>query len=814
MPAAMNALPIDDVFPAVRVALGEGNRLVLAAPPGAGKTTRVPLALAGLAGKPGVIDGRILMLEPRRIAARMAAERMASSLGERLGQTVGLTTRVDRKVSAATRIEVITDGLFTRRILSDPELKGVGAVLFDEFHERRLNSDLGLALALEAQGALREDLRLLIMSATLDTAAVARAVSAPVIESEGRMFPVETRYLGRSEDRIEDRMPKAVRQALREEAGSVLAFLPGAREIHRTAEALEGLGPDIIIAPLFGALSPAEQDAAVSPAPLGKRKVVLATDLAESALTIEGVRIVIDSGLSRVAEDEAGGLGTRLSTVRASRASVDQRRGRAGRTAPGVCYRLWDEAATRGLMAAPVPEILSSDLSGLVLALAEWGERDPAKLTWLDPPPAGKYRAAEAQLKALGAIDEAGALTAKGREMARLPMAPRLAALIAAAPGAAEKALAAEVAALAGERGMGGDSSDLRDRLQRFRADGSPRARSLKAQAASWGGGAAPGGNLAALLAFAWPDQVARRRPGSDGAYLMASGRAANLPTTDNLAKSDWLVVADLGGAAREPRITLALPLTEAEALASQKVLTEDRATFDPKTGKFAARRVKALGAIILSEAPLPKPSADAAAAAMFAALEAGGFAAIGAEEVIEETLSRLRILEQAGLIEAPVREAAELVSSAADWLLPLLRRKGAAVPAPHEVRDALVQSFDWPMQEALRHHAPLTLDLPSGQTARVDWLDPRAPLVSARAQAFFGLTAHPAIAAGRVPVTVEMLSPGMKPVATTQDLARFWGAGYKDMAKDMRGRYPKHDWPEDPANARAHEGRTKKRLS
>lgn len=789
-------------------------------PAGAGGAARggqddaVPLALAGLAGGPGVIDGRILMLEPRRIAARMAAERMASSLGERLGQTVGLTTRVDRKVSAATRIEVITDGLFTRRILSDPELKGVGAVVFDEFHERRLNTDLGLALALEAQGALREDLRLLIMSATLDTAAVARAVNAPVIESEGRMFPVETRYLGRSDERIEDRMPKAVRQALREEAGSVLAFLPGAREIHRTAEALEGLGPDIIVAPLFGALSPAEQDAAVSPAPAGKRKVVLATDLAESALTIEGVRIVIDSGLSRVAEDEAGGLGTRLSTVRASRASVEQRRGRAGRTAPGVCYRLWDEAATRGLMAAPLPEILSSDLSGLVLALAEWGERDPSKLTWLDPPPPGKYRAAEAQLKALGAIDEAGALTAKGREMARLPMSPRLAALIASAPGAAEKALAAEVAALAGERGMGGDSSDLRVRLQRFRADSSPRARSLKAQAAGWGGGGAPGGDLAKLLAAAWPDQVARRRPGSDGAYLMASGRAATLPATDNLAKSDWLVVADLGGAAREPRITLALPLSEAEALASQKLVTEDRATFDPKTGKFAARRVKALGAIILSEAPLPKPSADAAAAAMLAAVEAGGFAAIGAQEVIEETISRLRILQEAGLIEAAVKDPAELVAKAADWLLPLLRRKGASVPAPQEVRDVLVQSFDWPVQEALRNHAPLTLDLPSGQTARVDWLDPRAPLVSARAQAFYGLTAHPAIAAGRVPVTVEMLSPGMKPAATTQDLARFWGAGYKDMAKDMRGRYPKHDWPEDPANARAHEGRTKKRLS
>ncbi|MEQ9504979.1 MAG: ATP-dependent helicase C-terminal domain-containing protein [Hyphomonas sp.] len=430
------------------------------------------------------------------------------------------------------------------------------------------------------------------------------------------------------------------------------------------------------------------------------------------------------------------------------------------------------------------------------------------------PPPAGKYRAAEAQLLALGALDASGALTPKGREMARLPMAPRLAALIASAPGPAEKALAAEVAALAGERGMGGDSSDLRDRLQRFRADGSPRARSLKAQASSWGGGGKPGGDLARLLAAAWPDQVARRRPGSDGAYLMASGRAANIPATDGLAKSEWLVIADLGGAAREPRITLALPLAETEVLASQRVVTEDRATFDARTGKFSARRVKALGAIILSEAPLPKPSADAAANAMLDAVLTGGFAALGAGDVVEETLSRLRILESASLIEAPVREAASLVETADDWLLPLLRRKGASVPAPHEIRDALTQSFDWPVQEALRQHAPLTLDLPSGQTARVNWLDPRAPLVSARAQAFYGLAEHPKIASGRVAVTVELLSPGMKPAATTQDLVRFWGAGYKDMAKDMRGRYPKHDWPDDPANAGAHEGRTKKRLT
>lgn len=807
------ALPIDDVMPEILRAMAAESRLVLAAPPGAGKTTRVPLALAGLIGAPGVINGRILMLEPRRVAARMAAERMASSLGERLGQTIGLTTRVDRKVSKGTRIEVITDGLFTRRILNDQELGGVGAVIFDEFHERRLNADLGLALAMDVQAVLREDLRLLIMSATLDTAAVAGAIGAPVIESEGRMYPVETRYLGRSEARIEDRMPKVIRQALREQEGSILAFLPGAREINRTAEALSGLGPDTLIAPLYGALSPADQDAAVSPAPPGKRKIVLATDIAESALTIEGVRIVIDSGLSRVAEEDLGGLGSRLTTVRASRASADQRRGRAGRTAPGVCYRLWDEAATRGLMAAPVPEILVSDLSGLALTLAEWGAQDAGALTWMDAPPPGKLKAARAALTALGALDEAGRLTERGREMSRLPLAPRLAALVASAPSPAEKALAAEIAAMMGERGMGGDSTDLTHRLQRFRADGSARARTLKQQAKSWGGGAAPGGALESLLAGAWPDQVARRRPGSAGSYLMASGRAAQVPPSDGLAKSEWLVVADLGGAAKEPRILLGLPISEAEALASQKMVTEERAAFDPKSGKFSARRVKALGAIILSEAPLPKPSAETAAAAMLAAVEAESFAALGAGEVIEETLSRLRVLSEAGLIAPPGMTQESLLASAADWLLPLLKRKGASVPAPHEVRDALIQSLDWPVQEALRLHAPLSLDLPSGQTARVDWLDPRAPLVSARAQAFYGLSEHPSLAAGRVPVTAELLSPGMKPVATTQDLARFWTGGYKDMAKDMRGRYPKHDWPDDPASARAHEGRTKKRL-
>ncbi|WP_290497065.1 ATP-dependent helicase HrpB [Hyphomonas sp. UBA4494] len=813
MQSSLPSLPIDDVLAEICAGLRDHARLVLAAPPGAGKTTRVPLALAGLLGEAPIIEGKIIMLEPRRIAARMAAQQMANSIGEKLGQSVGLTTRVDRKVSAATRVEVITDGLFTRRILSDPELAGVGAVIFDEFHERRLNSDLGLTLAMEAQGALRDDLRILIMSATLDTEKVSSVLGAPVVESQGRQYPVETKYLGRSQDRIEDRMAAAVRKALREEEGSILAFLPGAREIQRTAEQLETVLDNARVAPLFGALSPAEQDAAVSPAPEGMRKIVLATDIAESALTIEGVRIVIDSGLSRVAEEAAGGLGTRLSTVKASRASVDQRRGRAGRLSPGVCYRLWDEAATRGLMAAPVPEILKSDLSGLVLTLAEWGERDATRLTWMDAPPAGRLKAAQELLSTLGAIDETGALTVLGSEMARLPLPPRLGALVASAPNAEARALAAEIAALAGERGMGGNSPDLRQRLAGFRRDGSPRARSLKAQAKSWGKGAAPSGDVAKLLARAWPDQIARKRPGSAGSYLMGSGRAAMLPESEALAKQDWLVIADLGGAAKEARISLAAPISEADALEIGDIVSEDRATFDPKTGKFAARRVKALGAIILSESPLPKPSPTVAARAMLEAIAEEGFEAIGAGDVVRETLARIAMLETAGCLDKRGWNTVKLVETANDWLFPLLKRKGAQVPAPHAVREDLIASLDWQVQEALRKEAPLSLSLPSGQTARVDYLDDRAPLISARAQAFYGLGDHPKLASGRVPVTVEMLSPGMKPVATTQDLGRFWGAGYLDMAKDMRGRYPKHDWPADPASAKAHEGRTKKRL-
>lgn len=809
----VDKLPIEDVLADISTALSVGNRLVLAAPPGAGKTTLVPLSLAGLYDLPACVTGKILLLEPRRVAARMAAQRMAHSVSGRLGDKIGLSTRIDRKVSAQTQIEVITDGLFARRILADPELSGVGAVIFDEFHERRLNNDMGLALALDAQAALREDLKIVIMSATLDTATVALAIDAPVIESHGRQFPVETRYLGRSTDRIEDQMERAIRKALQQSDGSILAFLPGAADIRRLAERLERVPPDVMVAPLFGALSPGEQDAAVSPAPAGMRKIVLATDIAESSLTIEGVTVVVDSGLARIAEEDVGGLGSRLTTVKASRASVDQRRGRAGRTAPGVCYRLWDEAATRGLAPAPMPEILKSDLAGMVLALAEWGEADAGNLTWIDAPPKGRLAAARAQLEALGALDAEARLTALGRDMSRYPLAPQLAALVARAEAGPSRALAAQIAALVGERGMGGNSTDLRERLSRFRTDGSGRAKALMRQAKVWGESAIPSSDIENLLAQAWPHQIARRRTGDAAIFLMASGRAGRLPETDPLVRSDWMVIVDMGGGAKEVRISLALPISEEVALAHGHVARADIATFDAVEKRVTARRIKRMGAIILSEAPLPKPPKKVAAAAIQAVVETDGFEVIGAQSVVQETVNRLALLAGASILDrVPTMDDWRLNLDA--WLKPLLLKSAPILPSEAAVREALIQHLEWPLQEGLRKDAPLSYKLETGQTVRVDYLSPRAPLIMARAQVFYGAQRHPSLAGGRVPLTVELLSPAQRAVAATQDLPAFWAGGYADMAKDMRSQYPKHDWPDDPANAASHEGLTKRRLN
>ncbi|HEX5212673.1 MAG TPA: ATP-dependent helicase HrpB, partial [Pseudolabrys sp.] len=591
-------LPIDDALPRLTAALAANNCAVLVAPPGAGKTTRVPLVLLD---EPWAKDKKILVLEPRRLAARAAAARMASTLGEQVGATVGLRVRFGSKVSKRTRIEVVTEGIFTRLILDDPSLDGVAAVLFDEFHERSLDADLGLALARDAQQGLREDLKILVMSATLDGARVATLLGgAPVVESQGRAFPVETRYLGRDpRARIEKQVADAVERALRAEQGSALVFLPGAGEIRRTETLLRDRinDPVVDIVALYGALDAREQDRAISPSPAGRRKVVLATSIAETSLTIEGVRVVVDSGLARVPRYEPDVGLTRLETVRVSRAAADQRRGRAGRTEPGVCYRLWDEPQTGSLEPYTRPEILSADLSSFVLDLAEWGANDPGKLAFLDPPPQAALSEAKALLSELGALDEQGRITEEGRKLRALPLPPRLARMVtdAGAQGAGDQA--AQIAAVLTERGLGGDDPDLRHRLDQFRRDRSARGQDARAMARRWvdtaGGKDGDNTSVGSLLALAFPDRVAKNRGGGVGGFLLANGRGGNVDPASSLAREPFLVVAELTGAAAASRIILAAPiaLEEIEARFGSQIENRERVTFDTVSASLRARR-------------------------------------------------------------------------------------------------------------------------------------------------------------------------------------------------------------------------------
>lgn len=803
-------LPIDSAIAEIRDRLAANRRLVLAAPPGAGKTTRLPLAILE---EPWLAGRRAVLLEPRRIAARMAAERMAGVLGERVGATVGLSTRVDRLVSAKTRIEIVTDGLVARRLVADPELSGTGALLFDEFHERSLAADLALALALDAQGALRPDLRIIVMSATLDVEAVARRIDAPHVVSSGRQFDIRTIYLGRPAARLEDAVAAAVRRALRENAGSALVFLPGRGEILRLADRLVDLPADVDVAPLYGALSPPEQNAAVAPASSGKRKVVLATDIAESSLTIEGVSIVIDAGLSRESEFDAES-GSRLVTVKASRASVDQRRGRAGRLGPGVCYRLWDENDTRGLLPAPRPEILAADLSGLALTLAEWGERDAARLVWIDPPPEGRLALARSGLVALGALDGAGRITEFGRAVARLPFEPRLAAMIAGETDPARRALAGEIAVLLSERGLGGVSVDLRDRIARFRRERSPRAAALRAQAARWSGGGAPAAveEAGRILARARPERIARVRGGEPGLFLMANGRAARLDADDPFAREAWLAVADATGARSGARILAAAPISETDAVELGPLETIDEARFD--SGAIKARRIRRIGAIVLSETPLAAAGGAAAVNALVCAVREYGLDLLPAADSVREMQARIAFARAQEEADWPDWSDAALLEDADAWLPSLLGDPPRLDrPNADEVRRALLDRLSWAARRRFEDLAPTSVA--AGHRAfPIDYRAEGGPRIEARVQEFYGLKVHPAIAGGRVALAVSLLSPAKRQIALTRDLPAFWAAGYHDMAKDMRGRYPKHDWPEDPSAARPHEGRTKARLA
>jgi len=804
-------LPVEDILPALGAALETRSSAVLVAPPGAGKTTLVPLRLLGA---PWLGQGKIVMLEPRRLAARAAASRMAQTLGEKVGETVGYRVRLQSKVSARTRIEVVTEGVFTRMILADPSLEGVGAVIFDEFHERSLDADLGLALARDAQGLLRDDLRILVMSATLDGAAVARLLDdAPVIESHGRAYPVQTRYLGRDERlRLEDQAARAVERALAEESGGVLVFLPGQGEILRTAERLnERLRrSEVSVAPLYGALDPAQQDAAIAPAAPGTRKVVLATSIAETSLTIEGVRVVVDCGLARVPRfDPASGL-TRLATVRVSRAAADQRRGRAGRTEPGVAYRLWDEAETRALPAFADPEILDADLTGLALDLARWGARDPADLAFLDPPPAAAFAEARALLRRLEALTEDGVLTAHGEALSEVPLAPRLAHMVLKAGETGQAGRAALIAALVSERGLGGRDTDLRHRLEGLLRDRSPRARDAKALAERWarlagrrsgaGQGAGEALDDGLLLAFAYPERIAKAR-GGRGEFQLVSGRGAFVEPTDALARERWLAIAEMGGGERRDRILLAAPLEEVELVAAFAGQMEtDYRLEESGGGKLRAKRLTRLGRLVVREEIDEAPDPAVIAAALTERVRTEGLGKLPWGEAIASFRRRVMFLQGQGLNLPDISDFG-LLQRLDDWLAPLLVGLRSLAALKPDALDGVVRSLvPWDQQRQVDSLAPARWTAPTGNSFAIDYAAEGGPRVEVRVQEVFGLFEHPSV--GGVPLTLSLLSPAHRPIQTTKDLPGFWKGSWKDVRSDMRGRYPKHVWPEDPASA------------
>ena len=815
-------LPIDAALPELTAALRANNAAVLVAPPGAGKTTRVPLVLAAEPwAKRSEKPGRILVLEPRRLAARAAAERMAHNLGERVGETVGLRVRFGSKVSRRTRIEIVTEGIFTRLILDDPMLEGVAAVLFDEFHERSLDADLGLALARDAQQGLREDLKILVMSATIDGARVAALMGsavlggAPVIESQGKSFAVETRYVGRDARPIEPQVADTILHAMRAEPGSLLAFLPGAAEIRRAQALLENRINDATtdIVPLYGALGGDEQARAIEPAPPGRRKIVLATSIAETSITIDGVRIVVDSGVARVPRYEPDVGVTRLETVRVSRAAADQRRGRAGRTEPGLCYRLWDEPQTAALEPFARPEILAADLSAFALDLAAWGA-DADKLAFLDPPPNAALAEAKALLTALGAIDADGRITEEGRQLRRLPLPPRLARMVVDAARLGEGMIAAEIAALISERGLGGDDVDMRERLGALHRDRAPRARDARAMAQRWAAVVeAPLRrvkselSVGALIALAFPERIAKNRGGAAGAFVLANGRGAILDPASPLAREPFLAVAELAGSAAQGRILSAAPITlgEIEARFADRITARQDITFDATSPSLRGRNSRRLGALVLGEQPVPVMPDENTANLLAESIAALGIDRLPWTKALAQWRDRVMFLRQSEGASWPDLSDAALAASAEAWLAPALAGKTALAEfTADEFATALGEFLPWPLRRRLDAEAPVYFEAPTGSRVPIDYAGDGGPKIAIRVQELFGLDRHPAIAGGKVPLAIELLSPAQRPVQTTRDLPGFWRGSYAAVRAEMRGRYPKHPWPDDPIAATA----------
>jgi ATP-dependent helicase HrpB len=817
------SLPIDSLLPGITQALAERPAAVVVAAPGAGKTTRVPPAILDA---PWLKGQKIVMLEPRRLAARMAAERMASDLGQRVGATVGYRVRLEAKVSPATRIEVVTEGILNRRLQQDPELAGTGVVIFDEFHERSLDTDLGLALVLDVQRHLRPDLRVLVMSATLDTGPIAQLLGeAPVLTSSHRPFPVETRYLAKSPGGPLDKdMAAVIRTALDAEEGSVLAFLPGEAEIRRTAMALEhsNLPGHVDIRPLYGALPWKDQAAAVAPSPPGTRKVVLATTIAETSLTIEGVRVVVDCGQKRVSRfDPARGM-AQLATVPVSRASAEQRRGRAGRLGPGVCYRLWTEAEDRALVAFDQPEIATADLAPLALDLANWGVTDPGALSWLMPPPAAAFQQGVDLLKRLDGLDATGRITPEGRAMAALPLHPRLAHLVHRGIDLGVGAAACDLAALLAERDIvvGTRDPDLRVRMEILARDQATRgavqvnrgalervrasARQIRsiAKVDQSAAGATPTGVLAAL---AYPDRVAQRR-GARGRYRMAGGGGAFVEETEPLAAEDFLAIAQLDGAARDARIYLAAPITrgELEEVFAGQISQDDVMAWDAQAEAVVAARQRRYGGLILEEKPLRAPNPERVTAAFLEGVRAMGLGALPWSDAARAFQTRVAFMRGlGGESDWPDLSDAGLLAGLETWLAPYVvgftRR---AHLSRLDVLETLKAQLSWAQQKRLDELAPTHIAVPSGSQIRVAYTADGGPSMMVKLQEVFGLTENPSVGGGKVPVRLHLLSPAQRPIAVTADLRSFWANAYAQVRAEMRGRYPRHNWPENPVTA------------
>jgi len=827
-------LPIDSVLPTIRTALRDATALVLQAPPGAGKTTRVPLALLD---EPWLAGQTLLLLEPRRLAARAAAARMADQRNEPVGQTVGYRIRFENQVSRQTRIEVLTEGILTRRLQRDPALEGVGLVIFDEFHERSLHADLALALCLDSQRGLRADLRLLVMSATLEGAAVARLLgNAPLITSAGRAYPVSRHYLSRDPDRLDltHTVVRAVLKALADHVGDVLAFLPGGAEIRQVARRLEAepACASLALTPLYGDLPGAEQQRAIQPDAAGRRKVVLATPIAETSLTIEGVTVVVDAGWTRTPRfDPRSGL-SRLETVRISAAAAEQRAGRAGRLGPGHCYRLWSEATQSRLRPQRIPEILEADLAPLALELAQWGVSDAATLAWLDPPPSGALAQARSLLVELEALDPQGRITPTGQDLAELPAHPRLAHLLRRGVALGCGALAADVAALLEERDLlrgdhafGCDLAARLEALHAFQRDGREGARRWQADPAAcaradqaaqrWRQGlrvaAAPrtppdADTVGLLLALAYPDRVARRREGSADRYQLANGRGARLATGDPLMGRDWLVAAQLDAGASEGRIWLAAPVQPAdlEAHLAARIRTAQEVAWDERQAAVIARREQRLGALALNSAPLTEVDPELWRQAMLAGVRQLGLDSLPWTRELRDEQARVLSLRHWFPDDGwPDLSDAGLVERIAEWLPPWLdgiRRREHLQRL--DLAAALHGLLDGRLRARLNEWAPTHLPVPSGSRLRLQYTPGQPPALAVKLQELFGLADTPRIADGRIAVTLHLLSPAQRPIQVTQDLRGFWERTYAEVRKELKGRYPKHPWPDDPWTA------------